>query len=400
MKRLLKILMISILCFLMFSFQLSDVQATPNEIVIHYFYSSSCTVCKQITEYLEEYLPTQENVKLISYNVLEGGFNEQLFIDVTNIFQRENLSYPYIIIGGKDLQGLYEIKADIDPLINYYRDNPYTVDIVDKVINNELVLPSDFLSVEFTTERTITLPLIGEIKLANFSLLLGAVVIGLIDGFNPCAMWILIFLITLLINMQNRRKIWILGLSFILTSGLIYYVIMMSWLHFVIQVSTIQLFQILIGVLSLIFSFFSLRHFWFQSRKNVGCQVTNDESRRKIMTRIKNVINKNNYLLAILGIMGVAITVNIIELACSAGLPVIYTTMLGYHDLSLVTYALYIFVYVIFFIFDDLLIFAIAIITHKVTGISNKYAKYSNLLGGIIMLALGIILIFFPSILL
>ncbi|MDD3129493.1 MAG: hypothetical protein PHF05_01760 [Candidatus Izemoplasmatales bacterium] len=82
------------------------------------------------------------------------------------------------------------------------------------------------------------------------------------------------------------------------------------------------------------------------------------------------------------------------------GLPFTYTTMLGYHNLSSLESALYILIYVIFFIIDDLLVFTIAVVTFKVTGISNKYAKYSNLFGGLIMLALGIILIFFPSFLL
>ena len=400
MKNLLRLLIISFMLFISLNFQAKTINADTEDIFIHYFYSSSCSVCKQITEYLNDYLPTQENVILITYNVLEGGDKEQLFIDVTNTFNRDNIRYPYIIIGGKDLQGLYEIQNNIDSLIQYYRENPYSVDIVEKIKNHEIVFPSDFLTVEFSTDKTVSLPIIGEIRLADFSLFMGAVFIGLIDGFNPCAMWILIFLITLLINMKDRKKIWILGLTFILTSGLIYYIIMMSWLHMVIQVSTIQVFQIGIGILSLIFSFFSLRHFWKQTKANVGCEVTNVDSKRKLMDKIRNVINKNNYLLAIVGIMGIAITVNIIELACSAGLPVVYTTMLGYHDLSSVSYSMYILVYVLFFIFDDLLIFTLAVITHKVSGISNKYAKYSNLLGGIIMLSLGVILIFFPEILL
>jgi len=118
------------------------------------------------------------------------------------------------------------------------------------------------------------------------------------------------------------------------------------------------------------------------------------------MLRVKKIISNNNLLLAIIGIAGVAITVNIIELVCSAGLPVVYTTMLGYHGLTNFQSAIYIFIYVLFFIFDDLLIFTIAVVSFKVTGISNKYAKYSNLFGGIIMFVLGFILIFFPEILL
>jgi hypothetical protein len=371
-----------------------------DEVVVHYFYSSSCTVCREVTIFLDEYLVDKDYVKLIKYNVLEGEDNEAWFIETTDTFNRDNLSYPYIIIGGKDLQGLYEIKSDIDKVINYYHNKTDYTDIVEKIKNNEVVFPSDFLSEDLDGNRVVTLPIIGEVELASFSLLLGAIFIGLIDGFNPCAMWILVFLITMLINLKDRKKMWILGLTFILTSGILYYIIMMSWLNLVIQVALIKAFQIAIGVLALIFSYISLKHFFKQRKLDTGCEVTNVESKRKLIIRAKKVINNNNLWLAILGIAGIAITVNIIELACSAGLPVIYTTMLAYNDIGIYQSAMYILVYVLFFMFDDLLIFTIAVITFKVTGISSKYAKYSNLFGGIIMFALGIILIFFPQILL
>ncbi len=400
MKIYLKII-ISLFIFMAIPISFTSLKAQEeDEVGVHYFYSSSCTVCREVTIFLDEYLVDKDYVKLIKYNVLEGEDNEAWFIETTDTFNRDNLSYPYIIIGGKDLQGLYEIKSDIDKVINYYHNKTDYTDIVEKIKNNEVVFPSDFLSEDLDGNRVVTLPIIGEVELASFSLLLGAIFIGLIDGFNPCAMWILVFLITMLINLKDRKKMWILGLTFILTSGILYYIIMMSWLNLVIQVALIKAFQIAIGVLALIFSYISLKHFFKQRKLDTGCEVTNVESKRKLIIRAKKVINNNNLWLAILGIAGIAITVNIIELACSAGLPVIYTTMLAYNDIGIYQSAMYILVYVLFFMFDDLLIFTIAVITFKVTGISSKYAKYSNLFGGIIMFALGIILIFFPQILL
>ena len=153
-------------------------------------------------------------------------------------------------------------------------DNPDYTDIVEKIKDNQLILPSDFLTEDFNGGRTVSLPIIGEIELASFSLFLGAVFIGLIDGFNPCAMWILIFLITMLINLKDRKKMWILGLTFILTSGIVYYIIMMSWLQLVIQVALIKVFQIIIGVLAFVFAFISLKHFNRQRTLDTGCEVT------------------------------------------------------------------------------------------------------------------------------
>lgn len=95
--------------------------------------------------------------------------------------------------------------------------------------------------------------------------------------------------------------------------------------------------------------------------------------------------------------MGLAFIVNLIELACSAGLPLLFTQILAINDLSKFMYALNIGIYIFFFLIDDLIIFIIAMITFKVTGISTKYTKYSHLIGGIIMLLISILMIFKPE---
>ena len=395
MKSILKIILIVLISTLFFT-----VNAESDEqIVIHYFYEETCDNCSVVTGFLNDEYQNDSNIIINKYNISEDQEAENLFLSLIVTFNRDVSSVPYVVVGGKDLQSTYEITGELELVIEYYRSNPNFTDIVEKVKNDEVIISSDFLAIDFSGERTIKLPIIGEVKLANFSLILGAIFIGLIDGFNPCAMWILVFLITLLINMKNRKKMWILGLAFILTSGLIYYIIMMSWLQIAVKLALIRAFQIIIGVLALIMAIFSIRHFYKQMRIESGCVVSNPLEKRKLMVKIKKIINQNNLWLALVGIISVAISVNIIELACSAGLPVVYSTMLAFHELSIFESALYILVYVIFFIFDDLLIFTIAAVSFRVTGISNKYAKYSNLIGGIIMIGLGILLLFFPEIL-
>jgi hypothetical protein len=395
MKSILKIILIVLISTLFFT-----VNAESDEqIVIHYFYEETCDNCSVVTGFLNDEYQNDSNIIINKYNISEDQEAENLFLSLIVTFNRDVSSVPYVVVGGKDLQSTYEITGELELVIEYYRNNPSYTDIVEKVKNDEVIISSDFLAIDFSGERTIKLPIIGEVKLADFSLILGAIFIGLIDGFNPCAMWILVFLITLLINMKNRKKMWILGLAFILTSGLIYYIIMMSWLQIAVKLALIRAFQIIIGVLAIIMAIFSIRHFYKQMRIESGCVVSNPLEKRKLMVKIKKIINHNSLWLALVGIISVAISVNIIELACSAGLPVVYSTMLAFHELSIFESALYILVYVIFFIFDDLLIFTIAAVSFRVTGISNKYAKYSNLIGGIIMIGLGILLLFFPEIL-
>ena len=124
------------------------------------------------------------------------------------------------------------------------------------------------------------------------------------------------------------------------------------------------------------------------------CQVTNKKQRKKIVDKIKKILNEKTFILSIVGIMLLAISVNMVELACSAGLPTIFIEILSLNNLSNLEYLLYMILYIIMFMIDDIVIFIIAMTTLKVTGISNKYTKYSHLVGGIIMIIIAILMAF------
>ena len=101
--------------------------------------------------------------------------------------------------------------------------------------------------------------------------------------------------------------------------------------------------------------------------------------------------------IAILGIIFLAVSVNIIELACSAGLPLMFTEILSLNDLTKFEEIFYILLYMFFFMLDDLIVFIVAVVTSSLTGFSSKYGKISKLIGGIILFLIGILLIFKPA---
>ncbi len=365
---------------------------------IHYFYYEGCTTCKEATPILENLVSEYGNVELIKYDVLENDDDEALYSQVKRIFERESVTVPYIVIGGVDFPVYYSSDEKIVEVIEYYQNEDF-VDVVEKLKNDEVILDSDFDLDQFD-DKYIVDTIFGEINLENTSLLLGAIIVGLIDGLNPCAMWVLVFMIALLINLKNRKRMLILGLTFIITSGLVYFLIMMSWLHVVEQLSTVSIFQKVIGALALVFALYSIYNFFKKRKEEIGCEVTDEDKRRKLSTKIKEIVNRDNLILAIIGIIIISVTVNFIELACSLGLPLFYTSLLSMHDISAFTKTTYIMVYVFFFILDDLIIFLIAFFSLKLAGISNKYVKYSHLIGGIIMFIIGLGLLFFPELLL
>jgi len=112
---------------------------------------------------------------------------------------------------------------------------------------------------------------------------------------------------------------------------------------------------------------------------------------------MKAVIQQSSLLLGVGGIIVLAFAVNLVELICSAGLPAVYTQILALNEMSSLQYYLYILVYIFFFMLDDLFIFFVAMITLEMTGITTKYSRASRLVGGLIMLAIGLMLIFKPG---
>ncbi|MFA6777836.1 MAG: hypothetical protein WCR80_05315, partial [Bacilli bacterium] len=136
-------------------------------------------------------------------------------------------------------------------------------------------------------DSSFNVPVVGEFNPKTVSLPLLSMIMGVVDGFNPCALWILIFLITMLFNMKNRKKMWILGLTFITTSGLVYLLFMMSWLNLATFLTKIPLIRLLIAIFAIIFGMINI--YRFSNTKDIGCDVTNQKQRSKIIEKIKKI---------------------------------------------------------------------------------------------------------------
>lgn len=218
---------------------------------------------------------------------------------------------------------------------------------------------------------------------------------GALDGFNPCAMWTLLFLISLLLGMKDKKRMWILGATFIVASASVYFMFMAAWLNLILFLGLVIWVRIIIGLIAMIGGGYSLKEFIFN--KNSGCKITGNEKRQKVFDKMRLAIQQNSLWLALGGIILLAFAVNLVELICSAGLPAVYTQILALNQMNNWQYYLYILLYILFFMIDDLLLFFVAMFTLQMTGITTKYARFSRLIGGLIMLAIGLMLIFKPG---
>lgn len=420
MKKILKFLIV----FAVFLLLPVSAKADEKVINIHLFYGNGCPHCAAEEEFLSDYLKDRTDVKLYKYEIWYDSHNQELLSKVQKEMGTTNKNgVPFTVIGKKTIVGYADGVTDeqIKDAINYYLNNDYrdyAGEITGKVKKAEVkedttkdesktedkkenkIEKADNTKDSDQTDENVTVPVLGKINAKKVSLPILAVVLGFVDGFNPCAMWILIFLITMLFNMKDRKKMWILGLTFILTSGIVYLMFMLAWLNLATFISKIAFIRLLIAVIALVVGLINVyKYIDSLKKKDEGCDVVDKKDRKKIMEKIISITHEKKFIIALLGIMVLAASVNIIELMCSIGIPLLFTQILAMNNLSTFSYMIYMFIYIFFFLIDDIVIFVISMVTLKVTGLSTKYTKYSHLVGGIIMLIIGLLLIIKPELL-
>jgi hypothetical protein len=253
-------------------------------------------------------------------------------------------------------------------------------------------------SKEFKDEPilSITAPAVDKMIL-DYSLPSLGVILGLVDGFNPCAMWVLVYLISLIMTLRDKRKTWLLVGSFVFASGVLYFLFMTAWLNAFLLIGYCRPVTILIGLVALGAGILNVREF-VKTKGAIVCEVGSEESKKKTMTRIEKVVSSPLTLGTIAGIIALAFVVNSIEFVCSSALPAIFTYVLSLNELSTFKYYSYILLYDFFFMLDDLIIFGSAAF-FMTSRLGDKYAKYCKPLGGAILLILGVLLLFAPNLL-
>ena len=243
----------------------------------------------------------------------------------------------------------------------------------------------------------VTLPLIGTVTLADLSLPALTLVLAAVDGFNPCAMWVLAILIGFLLGVEDRRRMWVLGLVFLGATGVMYLAIMAAWLNVVLWLGALAWLRLAVGVAALTAGGYYLKSWWTDP---VGvCKVTSPGRRRSITERFRAVVAQPSLLLAALGIAALAVGVNLIELVCSAGIPAVYTQALAMHDLPAAGHYAYLLLYIAVFLLDDTAIFVTAMLTLRFVASAGSYARLSHLVGGVVLIGLGAVMILRPDLL-
>lgn len=346
-----------------------------NKVNIYLFYSYTCPHCHDEIEYFKQLENKyKDKINIYKYEVIKDKNNLKMMNATKELFQVSSTGVPFTVIGKEYILGFNETtKDEFTSIIDNYLE--------EKANENNLF------------EKTI--PILGKIDAKKTSLTLIGIILGFIDGFNPCAMWILLLLINMTLTMKNKKKMMAIGLTFILTSGIIYFLSMLG-ISYILDLTMVNIVRDVIAVFAIILGIYNL-YVYIKTRKDTGCHVVDKKKRKGIIKKINEIMSKKSTLLAIIGTIILASSVNLIELACSLGFPTIYLELLTINNIHGITKILYLLIYIFFYLIDDLVVFLIAVFTLKSKGISTRYNKFVNLVGGILMIIMGLLLIFKPD---
>ena len=246
-------------------------------------------------------------------------------------------------------------------------------------------------------ELIVNIPFINKtVDLSKYSLPLVSFILGSIDGVNPCAMWVLVLFLTALVAVGNRTKMIQVAGLFLLAEAIMYYMILNVWLYTWDFVGLDKIITPTVGIVGIIGGIFFIRSFVVNGDE-LACEVTDFEKKAKISTRIQDIAKKPFNIITALAIIGLALSVNVIEFACSIGIPQTFTKILQMNDVNFITRQFYNFLYIIGYMLDDMLVFGLALFSVNKLHLTSRYAKWANLFGGILMVLLGLMLIFKPT---
>ena len=244
-------------------------------------------------------------------------------------------------------------------------------------------------------DQTLDLPFFGEVKPRDLGLPVFTVVLGLVDGFNPCAMWILLFLLSLLVHLKSRRRMFAIAGTFVLVSGIVYFAFMAAWFTFFDVIGKARAIQVTLGIFAVFVGLVHAKDF-FAFHKGLTFSIP-ESAKPGIYARVNRILTAENLTGALATVIALAFMVNVVELLCTAGLPAIYTNVLAQHDLPRWQYYGYIGLYQVFYMFDDMLMLTIAIITLSRKRLQEHAGRWLKLLSGAVMVFLGLALIFKPE---
>jgi glutaredoxin len=340
------------------------------------FVRAGCPHCEAAKVFLDELRREQPSLRIVVHDVAENSVARQRLATLTAERGLASIGVPTFLIGTELIVGFLsadttgaEIRARLDQ-------------------NTQGAAPPPAVE-SFQTKW------FGELSVRNLGLPLFTIVIGLLDGFNPCSMWVLLFMLSLLAGLANRPKMLLIAGTFVAVEGIAYFAFMAAWLNMFLLIGLSRITELILGSIAGLAGVINIKDFWAFQR-GISLSIP-DAAKPSLYARMRRIIQAENIIAALLGTVMLALLVQAVELLCTAGLPALYTRILTMQQLDRWVYYGYLALYNVAYMLDDVLVLAIGVITMSHYRLQEREGRWLKLISGIVMVGLSVVMIMKPK---
>jgi len=334
------------------------------------FVREGCPHCAEAKVFLAELAPTRPDIRIVYLQVDRDRAARDALIEISRSAGSWPPGVPTFVFGEQVLVGFDDGAHRGKELVALLGEPPKSRDRVES-------------------------SLFGTLSASEMGLPLFTLALGLLDGFNPCAMWVLLFLLSLLVRLKDRRRMALVAGTFVLASGAVYYAFMAAWLNVFLFVGMTNALRIGLAVLAMLIGFINVKDF-FAFRRGVSLSIP-ESAKPGLYARARAIMKAESLPASLAAVAVLAVVVNFVELLCTAGLPAIYTAVLTQHDLSALAHYGYLGLYILAYIADDALMVGAAVLALGSGKLTERGGRVLKLLSGAVMLALGLVMLLRPQ---
>jgi len=366
-----------------------DVNDQP-VIHLYFFWSNECPHCLKARPDIIEMDKEYPWLKLDSLELIQHPENRQIFENMATTLGRDVRSVPTFMFCGNLISG-YDNKNTTGQLLRTYLQACYQFVRENNPDNStHFILDANELT-------SIEIPVLGTVSSDDYSLPVLTLFIAGMDAFNPCAFFVLLFLLSMMAHARSRSRMALIGGIFVFFSGAIYFLFMAAWLNLFIYLGELRIITLLAGVVAIFISLINIKdYFWF--KKGVSLSLS-DQAKPELFDRIRYLLRLDSVITAIFATVVLAVVANSYELLCTAGFPMVYTRILTLKMLPVESYYLYLLLYNLVYVIPLLVIVALFTVKLGSRKLSEREGMVLKLLSGVMMLVLGSLLVVAPQLL-
>ncbi|MBT0663083.1 hypothetical protein KI809_02115 [Geobacter pelophilus] len=386
----------------------SQQNQASKKVIIYFFWGNGCPHCEEERQFLDELRRVHPYLEIWDYEVWHNKKNAGLMSAMLQAHGVKSSGVPVTFVGDKMFSGFTEkIRLSMVKTIEKCSLVPCgdPGDARGKTGNPELTDKARPFNVVTTatddkikeTEISVSIPFLGELDSRNSPLPVLTLIIAAMDSFNPCAFFVLLTLLGLLVHAQSRKKMLLIGGIFVFFSGFIYFLFMAAWLNLFLVMGQVAVITTIAGVVSLVIAGINIKDF-FLFKQWVSLTIP-DSAKLRLFDRMRKLLRSTSLLSTMIGAIVLAVAANFYELLCTAGFPMVFTRILTLNNLSTTTYYLYLVLYNIVYVIPMLIIVLGFTYTLGRRQLTEWQGRVLKLISGFMMLGLGVILLINPALL-